>query len=393
MSDICDKKEQVVDASLMPLSKRAELILACGGSSLRMGKNKLLAGIGGKPCILRTCEALDGIEEIEKMIICAPKELWREYGRVLSEIKTRILFVQSGTSRQESVLNGVKSSDAEIVIIHDGARPLVKKETIRRSIDDAYTYGSSVVCVPCKDTVRYDDGSKSFCPDRGRLYNVQTPQAFSRRLYLYAAQKSPGEYTDDAQLLDAAGIKPHLTMGEYSNIKLTTAEDIAMVDGILNFEKAPRIGHGYDVHRFTCDRELILGGVKIPYKKGLLGNSDADVAVHALMDSLLGAAALGDIGVHFPDTDEKYIGADSIELLHKTSGLLWKNGFRVINCDITIIAQEPKLAPYIDKMRGRIAAAVGIDASRVSVKATTEEGLGFTGSNEGIAAHAVSLII
>lgn len=153
-----------------------------------------------------------------------------------------------------------------------------------------------------------------------------------------------------------------------------------------------RVGHGYDVHRFADDRKLILGGVDIPYEKGLLGHSDADVLVHAIMDSLLGAAALGDIGIHFPDTDPKYSGADSIELLKEVVRLLKEKGFAVSNIDATVIAQKPKLKPYIEKMRERIANAMDTDIENVSIKATTEEKLGFTGRLEGISAHCVSLI-
>ena len=153
-----------------------------------------------------------------------------------------------------------------------------------------------------------------------------------------------------------------------------------------------RVGHGYDVHRFADDRKLILGGIEIPYEKGLLGHSDADVLVHAVMDSLLGAAALGDIGTHFPDTDMKYSGADSIELLKEVVRLLKEKGFAVSNIDATVIAQKPKLKPYIEEMRGRIASAMDTDIENVSIKATTEEKLGFTGRLEGISAHCVALI-
>ncbi len=153
-----------------------------------------------------------------------------------------------------------------------------------------------------------------------------------------------------------------------------------------------RIGHGYDVHRLTLGRRLILGGVEVPYEKGLLGHSDADVLTHALMDALLGAAALGDIGKLFPDSDDKYLGADSVELLKAVCAVLKENGYRIVNTDCTVIAQRPKLAPYIQQMRSILAAAMGIDLDCVSVKATTEEGLGFSGEGLGIAAHAVALI-
>ena len=215
------------------------------------------------------------------------------------------------------------------------------------------------------------------------------------KLYLKACETAEGDYTDDAQLLDAIGIKPHITIGEYSNIKITTAEDIDMARSLIGGKSAvctPRIGHGYDVHRLVSGRALVLGGVNIPYEKGLLGHSDADVLTHALMDALLGAAALGDIGKLFPDSDDKYAGADSIELLKNVVKLLDENGYTIVNTDVTVIAQSPKLSSYIDDMRARLSQAMNISMNSVSVKATTEERLGFTGSGEGIAAHAVAMI-
>lgn len=371
-------------------SKSAELILACGGSSSRMGRNKLLVKIGGKPCILRSCEAFEKVGFIKRIIIAAPPELHTVYSEAVSGIKTPITLVCGGETRRQSVMNAVREAREDIIVIHDGARPLVTPDIIERSIEDAFLFGSSVVCTSAKDTIRYDDGESSYSPDRSRLYYVQTPQSFSRKLYLAAAEMAQGDYTDDAQLLDAVGVRPHITVGSYSNIKLTTLEDIAMAEALSG--SFPRVGHGYDVHRLVEGRPLVLGGVKIPYEKGLLGHSDADVLTHALMDALLGAAAFGDIGKLFPDTDSSYEGADSVELLKKVVFVLRENGFRIINADVTVVAQSPKLSPYISQMRAVLALAMAVPEDRVSIKATTEERLGFTGSGEGIAAHAVAMI-
>ena len=366
MSDNLDSLDTANDIpkSLMPRSADSEVILACGGNSTRMGQNKLLVPICGKPCILRSCEAFDKIDDVRRIIVVAPRDMWREYSEILSPLRTPVTFVGAGATRQESVMNGVKEAKEEIILIHDGARPLISRSTILDSIADTIKYGSSVVCVPCKDTIRYDDG--------------------------YAAHMADSDYTDDAQLLDSAGFKPHITIGEYANIKLTTPEDIIMANSLSG--SGMRIGHGYDVHRLVEGRRLVLGGVEINYQLGLLGHSDADVLTHALMDSLLGAAALGDIGKLFPDNDPEYEGADSIRLLERVAKLLTEKGYFILNCDVTVIAQAPKLSSYIGSMRQRLSAAMGISAERVSVKATTEEGLGFTGQKGGIAAHAVSLI-
>ena len=266
-------------------------------------------------------------------------------------------------------------------------------------MEDAARFGSSVVCTPAKDTVRISDpDGGSACPPRERVYTVRTPQTFSLELYRYALENASGDFTDDAQLLDAVGISPHITLGKYSNIKLTTEEDVAAARAIIGAgeqskgEGFVRIGQGYDVHRLTEGRKLILGGVDIPYNKGLLGHSDADVLVHAIMDAVLGAAAMGDIGKLFPDTDERFRGADSLELLKEVCLRVRAEGFEIGNIDSTVLAQAPKLSPHIDRMRENIASAAGISKGRVSVKATTEEGLGFTGAGEGIAAQAVAVI-
>ncbi|MCD8006493.1 MAG: 2-C-methyl-D-erythritol 2,4-cyclodiphosphate synthase [Oscillospiraceae bacterium] len=378
-------------SELMPTSRSVELILACGGRSRRMGgENKLLSLISGKPCIYRACEPFSEFDEIKRIIISAPEELFETYKSALSGIEKPILFVNSGETRQQSVANAVRAATEEIIMIHDGARPLISHEEIRASLDDAFRFGSSIVSAPMTETIRYSDGESSYSPDRSKYYLIKTPQSFSRRLYLYALENATGDYTDDAQLLDSVGIAPHLTMGSRNNIKITVSEDLKMAEGLIG--SSTRIGHGYDVHKLVSGRKLILGGVEIPYELGLLGHSDADVTTHALMDSLLGAAALGDIGKLFPDTDDRYKGADSIELLKEVCRVLRSNGFEIVNTDITVIAQKPKLSPYILSMRETLANAMGIDIGCVSVKATTEEGLGFTGTGEGIAAHAVSLI-
>ena len=201
--------------------------------------------------------------------------------------------------------------------------------------------------------------------------------------------------TDDAMLVERyTDVPVKMAMGAYTNIKITTPEDLPAAEAILKQKRGGwmRIGHGYDVHRLASDRKLVLGGTEIPYEKGLLGHSDADVLTHAVMDALLGAAALGDIGTWFPDTDPTYKGADSILLLQEVVRLLQKHDYQIANIDATILAQEPKLKPYIQSMRSRLADAMGITLDQVSIKATTEEGLGFTGEKQGIAVHAVCLL-
>ncbi len=360
------------------------VILACGGSSSRMGINKLMINLCGKSCIRRSAEAFLNILEIAEIIVVAPEALIPDYEKELCGIGAK--FVSGGDTRTKSVANGVNIAMGEYVLIHDGARPLISKKDISAAIGDAKQYGGAVVCTKSKDTVRIE-GDNGYTPDRNEVYIVRTPQIFKRSDYIIAIEKG-GDYTDDWQLLESVGIKPHITLGSYDNIKLTTAEDISVAKALIG-ERKMRIGHGYDVHRLVEGRRLILGGVDIPYEKGLLGHSDADVLAHAISDSLLGAVALGDIGKHFPDSDPKYKGADSLKLLAEVAGLVRAEGYSIVNVDATLLCQAPKLAPHILKMRENLAEAMGISLSQVSVKATTEEGLGFTGSGEGVAVHAV----
>ena len=274
---------------------------------------------------------------------------------------------------------------------------------IAATIDSARRYGSGVAAVPLKDTVKRVDESGLVVetPQRDLLRAVQTPQTFVAALIRAAHARyadSDVRATDDAMLIEWTGHAVHLTPGDPENIKLTTPEDMLLAGQVIlrreGRKEAPamRIGHGYDVHRLVEGRKLILCGVEVPYERGLLGHSDADVALHALMDALLGAAALGDIGRHFPDTDPAYAGADSGRLLDHVVALLHVKGYAVANADVTIICQRPKLKDYIEQMRENVAAHLKVDPDCVNVKATTTEKLGFEGEGLGISSHAVACI-
>ena len=259
----------------------------------------------------------------------------------------------------------------------------MSRDVIKAVAEKAGETGAAIAAVPPKDTIRHiEEGTL----DRSRLCCVQTPQGFRMELLKKAFEKAAadGFYgTDDASLVERLGHAVAIVPGEYSNIKITTPEDLTM---------EMRIGTGYDVHKLVEERDLILGGVTIPYEKGLLGHSDADVLTHALMDALLGAAALGDIGKLFPDNDDSFKGISSIELLRRVKSVLDDKGYSLGNADVTVICQKPKLAGYIDEMRVNIAAALETDVDRISIKATTTEKLGFTGRGEGIAAEAVCIL-
>ena len=377
------------------------MMVAAAGGSTRMGQPKQHIKLGEHPVLIHTLLALQQVAAVDEILLIArPEDMdgFTAQAKAVGVSKLRTT-VAGGATRQQSVANGLAAlpPEATLVGIHDGARPLIDPDTVTAVIATAAECGGAAVAVPVKDTLKRTDadGIVIDTPDRADLWRVQTPQVFDRAALcaaMEAAVAAGRDYTDDCQLMEAAGHPVRLVKGLDTNLKLTTPEDVRLAKALMKEETAMRIGHGYDVHRLVEGRDLILGGVKIEYEKGLLGHSDADVLTHAVMDALLGAAALGDIGKLFPDNDPAYEGADSVALLRRVVERLNEDGYKIGNIDATILCQRPKLAPHIPQMREIIADACGVDVACVSVKATTEEGLGFTGSGEGIAAHCVCLL-
>ena len=287
------------------------VIVLAGGSGSRMGAgcNKVLLELQGEPVITRAVKAFEGL--VEGVVLVSRSEDITAMQAAMKSIQMPVTIVSGGNSRQASVWNGLCAlpADCTHVLIHDGARCLVDQETIRRCISSVEAYGSGVAAIPAIDTIKEVDRDEIVIstPVRAHLRSVQTPQGFTVELIRRAHEAALEQGyvgTDDASLVEHIGIPVRLTVGDRRNIKLTTPEDIKMAESFLprNFP-ALRIGQGYDVHRLVEGRDLILCGVNIPHTLGLLGHSDADVALHALMDAMLGAMALGDIGKHFPDTD------------------------------------------------------------------------------------------
>ena len=368
-------------------------VILCGGSGTRMGAagNKTLLKVGGVPAIVRCLRTFAKVVDGSVLVTRAGEE--EVFAQTLADYSVKALaIVPGGEDRQASALCGLKAlpTDASIALIHDGARPFVTEGTIRGVVVSVQQYRGGVAAVPCRDTIKRADGKGNVLEtlDRSTLWQMQTPQGFFVKDLLAAHAAAKARYTDDAALMEAAGHPVRLVLGSPDNIKLTSPEDLRMVNGMLT----PRIGTGFDAHRLVEGRELWLGGVKIPYEKGLLGHSDADVALHALTDALLGAAAMGDIGKLFPDSDPKYKGISSVLLLEEVRKRLTDAGFTVGSIDLTIVCQAPKLAPYIPEMRERIAKALEISAEQVSVKATTTERMGYEGRGEGISAQAVAMV-
>ena len=385
------------------LQKMISAVLVAAGSSTRMGFDKLSFDLGGETVLHRSIRAFDQCPQIGEIVLVAGKNRAFVEQQAVGCTKP-VQIVAGGATRAESAKNGVLAAHGELVAVHDAARPFVSPAVIAAVLEAAARCGAAAPAVPVKDTIKQavpGDGKTvpEAClvrstPDRSTLYAVQTPQCFDRTQYLAALQELDVEkarlVTDDCSLFELTGRSVQLTQGDYANLKINTREDLPRP--VQKEETRMRIGHGYDVHRLVEGRKLILGGVEIPFEKGLLGHSDADVLAHAVMDAVLGAAALGDIGQHFPDNDPAYAGADSLELARHVARILSEHGYRVENIDATILCQRPKLAPHIPAMRANLAAAFGLPVDAVSVKATTEEHLGFTGEGLGIAAHAVALI-
>ena len=371
----------------MYLDKKVCAVIVAAGKGRRMGFDKMLFKIDGVPVVEKSIQAFANNALCDSIVVVAGeniddiKEIAAKYPKVKA-------VVAGGAERAESVANGLAETEAGcLVAVHDGARPFVSDRIINDTIAAAYTSKAAIPCVAVKDTIKMcENDVVEMSLQRSKLFITQTPLVFCCDTYKkLLAENTDFTITDDAQLFEKAGIGVTVCKGEYENFKITTPDDIKK-------EKTMRIGHGYDVHKLVEGRKLILGGVDIPYEKGLLGHSDADVLAHAISDALLGSMALGDIGKHFPDTDPRYKGADSLYLMACVKKLLDEKGAKIENVDATILCQKPKLAPHIVTMRENIARVLELSVDCVSVKATTEEGLGFTGSGEGIAVHSVCLV-
>ena len=385
------------------LEKSVSAVLVAAGSSTRMGFDKLSFDLGGETVLRRSIRAFEQCPLVTEIVLVAGKN--RAFVEQQAAGCTKpVKIVPGGATRAESAKNGVLAAAGELVAVHDAARPFVSQGVIAAALAAAAACGAAAPAVPVKDTIKAaarGDGKTvpdACCvqatPDRSTLYAVQTPQCFDRAAYLAALEELDAAkarlVTDDCSLFELTGRTVQLTQGDYANYKITTREDLPRPE--QKEEHKMRIGHGYDVHRLVEGRKLILGGVEVPFEKGLLGHSDADVLAHAVMDAVLGAAALGDIGKHFPDTDPAYAGANSLGLLGHVMALLAQEGWRVENADVTILAQKPKLKDHIPQMIQNYARVMGLPVTAINVKATTEEGLGFTGTEQGIAAHAVVLL-
>jgi 2-C-methyl-D-erythritol 4-phosphate cytidylyltransferase / 2-C-methyl-D-erythritol 2,4-cyclodiphosphate synthase len=388
-------------------------VIAAGGSGTRMnsGAPKQFLEIAGKPILLRTVESILAIEEVIQVVIAIPSEHIKTAESILKQLaQEKVHCVPGGSNRQESVRNGIAhiGQDADVIMVHDAVRPICDRDMMRRVLEAAWEKGAAVPGIPATDTIQRvsRSGRVLATPPRQELYAIQTPQAFHAGILKSALDRAHDAGflgTDESSVVRWAGHPVVVVPGSPDNIKITRPMDLELAELLIAKgargankiemnESNLRIGQGIDYHRFIEGRKLILGGVDIPFEKGLEGHSDADALSHAVCDALLGAAGLGDIGMHFPDTDPAHRGRSSLEFLREARAKIETEGWIIQNVDATLLMQRPKVAPHALSMRQNLAESLGIDIAQVNIKATTTEGMNAEGRGDGISAQAVALI-
>lgn len=387
----------------MAKSQRTAVVLVAAGRGLRAGAGgpKQYREIGGVPVIYRAMEAFSRHVDVFAVQPVVNPDDGAMFTAAVAGLKHEAP-TNGGATRQASVLAGLEAlvkHKPDIVLIHDAARPFVSEGVISRAIEAASRTGAAIPVVPVTDTIKVtgESGHVEDTPDRARLRIAQTPQSFRFDVILEAhrraAKDGRSDFTDDAAIAEWAGLTVATFEGDVANMKLTTPEDFVREEARLaSLLGDIRTGTGYDVHAFGEGDHLMLCGVRVPHTKGFLAHSDGDVGLHALVDAILGALADGDIGSHFPPSDAKWKGASSDQFLKYAIERVTQRGGRIANLEVTMICERPKIGPLRDTMRARIAEISGVDISRVAVKATTSERLGFTGREEGIAATASATI-
>ena len=387
----------------MAKSQRTAAILVAAGRGLRAGAGgpKQYRTLGGRPVIARAMAAFSSHPAVFAVQPVVNPDDASAFEAAVNGLRHEPP-ASGGATRQTSVLAGLEAlarHKPDLVLIHDAARPFVSPELISRAIEAAPITGAAIPAIAVADTIKIigDAGEVEATPDRSRLRIAQTPQAFRFDVILdahrRAAREGRNDFTDDAALAEWAGLTVTTFEGDPANMKLTTPEDFVREESRLAAMLGDvRTGTGYDVHAFGDGDHLMICGVRVPHSRGFLAHSDGDVGLHALVDAILGALADGDIGSHFPPSDPRWKGAASDQFLKHAVQRVGDRGGRIANLEVTLICERPKIGPLRDAMRARIAEIAGVDISRVAVKATTSERLGFTGREEGIAATASATI-
>ncbi|MFZ1725361.1 MAG: bifunctional 2-C-methyl-D-erythritol 4-phosphate cytidylyltransferase/2-C-methyl-D-erythritol 2,4-cyclodiphosphate synthase [Albidovulum sp.] len=370
----------------------AVIIVAAGrGKRAGEGPPKQWRDLAGKSVLARTVAAFKRFARIA--VVLHPDDM----ARGVAEFRGRVTLIAGGDSRAQSVKNALQSLDPKSiskVMIHDGARPFVKADLIDRILVALETSSAVAPALPVTDALWCGaDGAVTGSVSREGLSRAQTPQAFDLAAILNAHRTHPGEAADDVEVALAAGLDVAIVAGDEDNIKITWPGDFIRAEKMIGDAVDIRTGNGFDVHAFCEGDHVMLCGVRVAHSRGLLGHSDADVGMHALTDAIYGALAEGDIGRHFPPSDSKWKDAASHIFLAHAASLAHGRGYKLANADVTLICENPKIGPYANEMASELARFVDVDASRISVKATTSERLGFTGREEGIAAIATVTLV
>lgn len=368
-------------------------IVCAAGKGERTGfnENKILRELNGLPVLSYSLSAFAPF--VDEILVTVTEKDEERINALLSPFPNARI-VRGGNTRSESVYHALKEARSDIVLVHDAARPFVTEQIIRDCIDSVKNYGSGVCALPATDTVVFTRANQILSvPDRGTIYTVQTPQGFETKKLLAAyeqAIQAQNTFTDESGVYAAFIEPPRLFVGDVKNKKLTFAEDFSITE---------RVGFGVDTHAFYSEKEgapligfITLGGARIPSERALKAHSDGDVLVHALMDALLSAAGLRDIGYYFPDTDEKYRGADSMELLAEVMRLVKEQQLKPRNVSISILAEKPRLSPYIEPMKSSLAEVLSLPLSQIGIAAGTNEKLGYIGEGKGITVYAMVLL-
>ena len=399
--------------TLPPPERVAAVVVAAGRGQRLAAPDQVLLPLAGQPMPAWSLAAIAATPQIGTVVVVAGEHTIASVEALIEEraFQKVVAVVPGGERRQDSVAAGLAAlpDQTEVVLIHDGARPLADADLFRRCAEAAAATGAVIAAMPVADTLKHVTGADRVIAgtvDRSGLWAAQTPQAFRLDVLRRAFASNAGaDVTDEALLCEAAGIPVQVVSSSSANLKVTHPEDVAVAEALLRArtplqEIAPlpaspppfRTGIGYDIHRFAPGRRLVLGGVEIPHELGLDGHSDADVLLHAIADAILGAAALGDIGQHFPPGDARFRDADSQDLLRESVRLARAAGWAPANIDATLLAEAPRIGPHVPLMRERITACLGLGPDAVGVKATTNETLGAIGRREGIAALAVATL-
>ncbi len=375
-------------------------IVVAGGRGARVGGAvpKQLLEVGGESILRRSVRACDAHPLVAELVVVVPAELVATGDALVGTTRVPCRVVAGGARRQDSVRAGFEavSGAAEVVIVHDAARPFVTREVIDRVIASAASVGAAVPAIPVADTVKraaVSDGARVVLKTvpRDELWLAQTPQGFRRDVLAraVAAGQSSDEATDEARLVELAGGTVAIVDGDRRNVKITTSDDVTEARQRMT---SMRAGTGYDLHQLVAGRPLVLAGVEIPSPKGPLGHSDGDVVCHALTDAILGASGAGDIGQMFPNTDPQWKNAAGLDLLARALSVVHARGWVVVNADVTVILETPKLSPHLTRVREALAAVLGVGVDAVTVKGKTNEGVDAVGRGEAVASHAVVLL-